>query len=89
MTFTPISTAVTRTCIRLLKQRHAQGGDSHAVRVYVQCIYELRYMARLSIEDAARVVKRDAPETAMVVMDRIGLYPSSEPELSALQRVWP
>jgi len=84
-----MDTPETRTCIRLLKQGHGQGGDAHAVKLFVKCMQQLHTMAGLTLDDAARLVKRELPQTAFVVMDRIGLHPSSEPELAALQRVWP
>ncbi len=37
---------------------------------------------------AARVVMGRNRDLAFEVMDRIGSYPSSDPELAALQRVW-
>ena len=39
-------------------------------------------------EAAARLFKRNHPEMAFDVMDRVGTYPSSDPELRALQKVW-
>ncbi len=84
-----MNTPETRTCIRLLKQQHRRNGDTHAVKVYIQCIRQMVAMAGIKLEDAARMVAHEAPATALVVMDRVGLHPSSEPELLALQKVWP
>jgi hypothetical protein len=42
----------------------------------------------LTWEAAARRFKRDHYHMAFDVMDRVGSYPSSDPELRALQKVW-
>jgi len=41
-----------------------------------------------NLDAAARVVMRRFEALAFEVMDRIGSYPSSDPELAALQRAW-
>lgn len=39
-------------------------------------------------EKAARLFMRNHPRMALEVMDRIGSWPATEPELRALQRAW-
>ncbi len=39
-------------------------------------------------ETAAHLFMRNHPAMALDVMDRVGSYPSSDPELRALQKVW-
>ncbi len=85
---TPTNTPETRTAIRLLKLELNHVGDAGAVNAVVGCIQTLHEKCGLSLEDAARVVKRDHPKVIDVVMDRIGLHPSSEAELRAVQKVW-
>ncbi len=41
-----------------------------------------------SWDQAARLFMRNHPSMALETMDRVGSYPSSDPELRALQRVW-
>jgi len=43
----------------------------------------------MPLVSAARIVKAEMPNTCLKAMEIIGCYPSSEPELAALQRVWP
>ncbi len=43
----------------------------------------------LSLEAAARLFKNQFPDTALRVLETIGSWPSSYPELAALNRVWP
>jgi hypothetical protein len=42
-----------------------------------------------TLKEAARIVKVRQPATCLRVMEAIGSWPSSEPELAALQAVWP
>lgn len=42
-----------------------------------------------TLKQAAQAVKTRHPETCLRVMETIGSWPSSEPELAALQSVWP
>jgi hypothetical protein len=44
--------------------------------------------ARPILDTAARYYAVRFPREAEAVMERIGNWPSSEPELAALQRVW-
>lgn len=85
---TPTNTPETRTAIRLLKLELETVGDDGAVKAVIGCIETLTRKCGLTLEQAAAVVKRDNPKVIGVVMDRIGLYPSSEPELRAVQKVW-
>lgn len=83
-----IDTPETRTAVRLLKLEWSHVGDAGAVKAVCGCIETLVTKCGLSLEDAARLVKRDVPKVIDAVMDRIGLHPSSEPELRAVQKVW-
>lgn len=51
--------------------------------------YRVRSGASESLDAAARWFKRAHRATALRVMEEIGSWPSSEPELRALQAVWP
>jgi hypothetical protein len=56
---------------------------------FVRAAIERRVTEGVTLLDAARQVRARFPEECLETMDRIGLYPSSERELSALQRIWP
>lgn len=42
-----------------------------------------------SLEQAAREYRKHYPSRCVDVLDEIGSWPSSEPELAALQKAWP
>jgi hypothetical protein len=43
----------------------------------------------MSLEKAVALYKRRYPSQCVDVLDAIGSWPSSEPELAALQKAWP
>ena len=56
----------------------------------IERIREIRGARKLSVDAAARVFATENPTVAQRVLEDIGSWPSSEPELAALQReaVW-
>jgi len=83
-----IDTPETCTALRLLKLELSVGRDEGTVKAVLGCMHSLMGNAGLTLLDAARAVDHANPLAVNVVMDRIGLHPSSEPELRAIQHVW-
>lgn len=51
-------------------------------------IRHLHVSEGMTLDDAAKVFARRHPDVALRAMERLGSWPSSEPELAALQRTW-
>ena len=52
---------------------------------------EIRHLHRsegMTLDQAARIFTSRHPDVALRAMERLGSWPSSEPELAALQRTW-
>lgn len=81
--------AMTFAMTTLRRRVDREGWDAYPGAAFVACVQHLVRYGGLTLGEAALHVKRLEPRIASEVMDRIGLYPSSEPEFAALQKVWP
>lgn len=54
----------------------------------IETIRAIHTEKRGSLDLAARTFRVRHPSLARCVIDDVGLHPSSEPEIAALQRVW-
>lgn len=56
---------------------------------FIRMARDLKHEHESSFTGAARAIARQDLALTLEVMETIGSYPSSEPELRALQAVWP
>lgn len=59
-----------------------------AVKAVVTCMKALTTTGNMTATDAAALIVRTKPATTLGIMERIGLHPSSEWELAAVQSAW-
>lgn len=62
--------------------------DRFAVAYAIAYIRKFSEQHNCSLVVAARNLKRNKPTEALKAIEEIGNWPSSEPELRALQEVW-
>jgi hypothetical protein len=58
------------------------------IKYYFRYIRQMVQQMGVTRTDAARRFCIAHPDVALCIMEEIGNWPSSEPELAALQRVW-
>lgn len=58
------------------------------VACFSRMVRELTNEGETDLRPAARAIVRQDPDLALEVIETIGSWPSSEPELRALQQVW-